>query len=155
LAKSRSAGEPVVDLAWCERGRRGGDELQREGHAVDVPADGGHGERRPRVQLEHGIGGGRPFHEQGDGGTTGYSLEVEHLGPRQRHGLYRQHGFTPDPQRRPAGGHDPDIRTAVQEAVDECPQWPRRALAVIEDQQHLPWDQVLHQQLDGRAAQLQ
>jgi hypothetical protein len=143
LGRPRAAGEQgePVDHALGQlahrqgRDPRGG-ELDRERHAVEVPADlrDGGGVVVGQPEVRERVPGA--VDEQRDGGAGRAARGV--TGRRDRERVDRALHLPARRQRLPARGEDAQVRTALEEALDQERAGVDQVFAVVEHQEHRP-----------------
>ncbi len=145
--------QPVGDLLDRQRPdpRRGQLDAQRD--AVQRPAQPGHRGRVLLGQGEAGPGARRARREQPDGFVPGQFVTDRVVG-RQVQRLHPPDRLAADPQRLPAGGHDPQPRAPGQQQLDQRGAVADLVLAGVQDEQHVPGAQRLGQRLRQRYARL-
>ena len=116
--------EPLEQHVRRKEPQPRGRELERERQPVETPAQSLDGRRSLVGQLEGAAGRPCPLREQRDGRID-----------RERG--KRVLPFGSDPERRPAGRHDPKIRAAVVESRD-LGRGGDDLLEIVEQQQRLP-----------------
>jgi hypothetical protein len=128
-------------------------QLDRQRQPVQPPAQHRDGLLAAGRHGEVGRDRRRALHEQGDrvvpGDVTGRKSAVGG-GHRQRR--HPEHGLPVDPQRFPAGGQHPDVRTRPQGRVDEARTGIDQVLAVVQHDQQLSVGQVDDQPCDALIA---
>jgi hypothetical protein len=145
--------EPFGDLAGGQGAGPCRGQLDRQRHAVQAPAQLGHGGDRRPVGGPVRVGRGRPLQEQRHGrrGHDGLEIGVG-LGDRQRRHLV--HGLLRQPQRLAAGGQHLDRRTRGEQPLDERGDGVQHVLAVVEQEQQRAGRQQLQDRLLHRTSLL-
>lgn len=138
--------EPVGQLTHRQRSQPDGRKLDGQRHALHRLAHTAHIVGVVRRDGEPGHHRGPALHEQP------HRVGVAKISPvggytERRH---RQHPFTFDSERLPAGGQQHQLRAADDQRVRQSRARGQKVLAVVQDQQHPAAPQLLDQQVDWR-----
>jgi hypothetical protein len=141
--------QPRGDVVDRERAHARGGELDRERDALEPPADLAYGPGIPGRDAES------RFHRRGAldeeahrfaGRDLVERVRAERIGNGERR--HRKLRFAGDPQRLAARGENGQAGRRLQQLPRERRAGLHEMLAVVEDQEHAPALQVLHQRLD-------
>ena len=153
--ESQAVAESRGDRVERHRAHARGGELDRQGDAVEVPADLDDG-RRVRVahakRRQHRRGA---LDEEPHRGKRDRLLAITRLaGVRDRHRRHRVDGFARNPHRFAARREDGHPWRVAQQPLRQPRAGLEHVLAVVEDQQHGPVAQVRDERVDDRQAAL-
>ena len=149
----QSAFEAIEDLLGWERPDPGRRELDRQGEAVESSAQLGDGRGIPLGEGERRVDSRRSIDEEGDRLVPGRVLGNE--GVRRSSGTASGGTGSSCSPRRCSGSRLVTKTRSLGSAGDECDHDEGRVdhlLEVVEDQEHLPFPDVVAKGIEGRRA---